>query len=155
MTVRQQSLRDRQVGRPRLLLQLCLNVDADNASLPASLEKIFNLNHTSAEPSAVQHDPAAANGLIPQATPVLNSDGDPIWKVLVFDNLGKEIVSSVLRVNDLRRWGVTIHLFVQADLVLYAYTKIESIGASTAQDIPFQTCPFYTFSNRPQRILAS
>ncbi|KAI4226310.1 MAG: hypothetical protein L6R36_003254 [Xanthoria steineri] len=84
-----QSLRDRQV---------------------ASLEKILNLNQASPEPSTVHHDPSAANGLIPKATPILNSDGDPIWKVLVFDNLGRDVISSVLRVNDLRGWGVTIHL---------------------------------------------
>ncbi|KAI4213393.1 MAG: hypothetical protein LQ351_003893 [Letrouitia transgressa] len=91
MGLQQQSLRDRQV---------------------ASLEKILNLNHISSEPLEAQHDPAAANGLIPPTTPVLSSDGDPIWKVLVFDNLGRDVVSSVLRVNDLRRWGVTIHLNV-------------------------------------------
>ncbi|KAI4259245.1 MAG: hypothetical protein L6R42_004665 [Xanthoria sp. 1 TBL-2021] len=88
-----QSLRDRQV---------------------ASLEKILNLNHASPEPSAVHHDPLAANGLIPKATPILNSDGDPIWKVLVFDNLGRDVISSVLRVNDLRGWGVTIHLNINS-----------------------------------------
>ncbi|KAL8699176.1 MAG: hypothetical protein Q9201_006153 [Fulgogasparrea decipioides] len=89
MVTQSQSLRDRQV---------------------ASLEKILNLNHASPEPSAAHHDPLAANGLIPKATPILNSDGDPIWKVLVFDNLGRDVISSVLRVNDLRGWGVTIHL---------------------------------------------
>ncbi|KAL8828337.1 MAG: hypothetical protein Q9170_006646 [Blastenia crenularia] len=89
MVTQTQSLRDRQV---------------------ASLEKILNLNSASPEQSTAQHDPSAANGLIPQATPILNSDGDPIWKVLVFDNLGRDIISSVLRVNDLRAWGVTIHL---------------------------------------------
>ncbi|KAL8735515.1 MAG: hypothetical protein Q9181_002758 [Wetmoreana brouardii] len=89
MVTQSQSLRDRQV---------------------ASLEKILNLNHASPEPSAAHHDPSAANGLIPKATPILNSDGDPIWKVLVFDNLGRDVISSVLRVNDLRGWGVTIHL---------------------------------------------
>lgn len=44
--------------------------------------------------------------------PLLNEDGDPIWKVLVFDNFGRDVISSVLRVNDLRSWGVTIHLLV-------------------------------------------
>lgn len=76
----------------------------------ASLEKILNLNHAPPETSIVHHDPAAVNGLIPHTTPILNSDGDPIWKVLVFDNLGRDVISSVLRVNDLRGWGVTIHL---------------------------------------------
>ena len=30
------------------------------------------------------------------------SDEEPVWKVLVFDNVGRDIVSSVLRVSDLR-----------------------------------------------------
>ena len=66
--------------------------------------------------SAAKHpsaDPSAANGLIPKSTPILNSDGETIWKVLVFDNLGRDVISSVLRVNDLRGWGITIHLYVQ------------------------------------------
>lgn len=59
-----------------------------------------------------QHDSTTTNGLIPQATPILNAEGEPIWKVLVFDNLGRDVISSVLKVNDLRSWGVTIHLYV-------------------------------------------
>ncbi|KAH0536424.1 hypothetical protein FGG08_006693 [Glutinoglossum americanum] len=51
-------------------------------------------------------------GLISQTTSILNPEGEPIWKVLVFDNLGRDVISSVLRVNDLRAWGVTIHLSV-------------------------------------------
>jgi hypothetical protein len=47
-------------------------------------------------------------------TPILNSDGDPIWKVLVFDDLGRDVISSVLRVNDLRAWVVTIHLHINS-----------------------------------------
>lgn len=45
---------------------------------------------------------------------ILNEDGDPIWKVLVFDNLGRDVISSVLRVQDLRNFGVTIHLSIHA-----------------------------------------
>jgi hypothetical protein len=33
--------------------------------------------------------------------------------VLVFDDLGRDVISSVLRVNDLRAWGVTIHLNIK------------------------------------------
>lgn len=76
----------------------------------AAIEKILNLNQSAPEHSSTQHDAAAANGFLPQTTPILNSDGDPVWKVLVFDNLGRDVISSVLRVNDLRGWGVTIHL---------------------------------------------
>ena len=78
----------------------------------ASIERILNLNSLPQEQSDSHHDPSAANGLIPKSTPILNSDGEPIWKVLVFDNLGRDVISSVLRVNDLRGWGITIHLYV-------------------------------------------
>jgi hypothetical protein len=76
----------------------------------ASIQKILNLNHE-VQPSGDNPDDGAANGLISHSTPILNEDGDPIWKVLVFDNLGRDVISSVLRVNDLRAWGVTIHLY--------------------------------------------
>lgn len=44
------------------------------------------------------------------SNPILNEEGEPIWKVLVFDNLGRDVISSVMRVQDLRNFGVTIHL---------------------------------------------
>lgn len=75
------------------------------APLPiASIEKILNLNHDQSK-----HE-SEANGLIPSSAPILNEEGEPIWKVLVFDNLGRDVISSVLRVQDLRNFGVTIHL---------------------------------------------
>lgn len=45
-----------------------------------------------------------------QIDSLLNEEGEPVWKVLVFDDLGRDVISSVLRVNDLRSKGVTIHL---------------------------------------------
>lgn len=77
----------------------------------ASIEKILNLNQVALE-SSIPNEPVSSNGLVPRTMPILNSDGDTIWKILVFDDLGRDIVSSVLRVNDLRSWGVTIHLYV-------------------------------------------
>ena len=103
------SLRDRQVGRPSEASVQRLS-PADRNNYIASIEKILNLNQATPESPSAHHDPTASNGLIPQSTPILNSDGDPIWKVLVFDDLGRDVISSVLRVNDLRGWGVTIHL---------------------------------------------
>ncbi|KAF8540571.1 Sec1-like protein [Trichophaea hybrida] len=87
MSTQRQSLRDRQV---------------------ASIEKIINLNHEQPKPEP------DANGLVPTSNPLLNEDGEPIWKVLVFDNLGRDVISSVLRVQDLRNFGVTIHLNLHA-----------------------------------------
>ena len=36
----------------------------------------------------------------------------------MFDDLGRDIISSVLRVNDLRGFGVTIHLLVYPGIAL-------------------------------------
>ncbi|KKA24558.1 Golgi transport protein Sly1 [Rasamsonia emersonii CBS 393.64] len=79
----------------------------------ASIQKILNLNHD-IQPAGDSHHDGTANGLISHSTPILNEDGDPIWKVLVFDNMGRDVISSVLRVNDLRAWGVTIHLNINS-----------------------------------------
>ncbi|KAF8456185.1 Sec1-like protein [Terfezia claveryi] len=70
----------------------------------ASIEKILTLNH----------ERQTHGGELPIAPPILNEEGEPIWKVLVFDNLGRDIISSVLRVQDLRNFGVTIHLNINS-----------------------------------------
>ncbi|KAI9163036.1 Protein sly1 [Paramyrothecium foliicola] len=75
----------------------------------ASLRKILNLNET------VQTDEteeAHANGLLAPVAPILDADGNPIWKVLVFDDLGRDVISSVMRVSDLRSMGVTMHMHI-------------------------------------------
>jgi sec1 family domain-containing protein 1 len=99
-----QSLRDRQIGT--WSLNKCHFLTA-----AASIQKILNLNKDVVE-SHDDQNTYQANGFLPEATPVINNDGEPIWKVLVFDNLGRDVISSVMRVNDLRTCGVTIHLSV-------------------------------------------
>lgn len=79
-------------------------------AFPASIQKLLNLNHDPRPADDSTHDSFGQGGLVSQSTPILNEDGDPIWKVLVFDGMGRDVISSVLRVNDLRSWGITIHL---------------------------------------------
>jgi hypothetical protein len=71
---------------------------------------MLNLNHEAEETIDGYSDHNTSNGLAVPSQPLLNSDGDPIWKLLVFDDLGRDVISSVLRVNDLRTWGVTMHM---------------------------------------------
>jgi hypothetical protein len=107
MSMQRQTLRDRQVGRCVLSVRCCRRTTA--ADLPeASIEKILNLNH-----GQPKHE-SDANGLGQSSKPILDEDGEPIWKALVFDNLGRDVISSVLRVQDLRNFGVTIHLNLHA-----------------------------------------
>ncbi|EGX45123.1 hypothetical protein AOL_s00173g224 [Orbilia oligospora ATCC 24927] len=73
----------------------------------ASIEKVLNLN--AEKPKQNPDDPAGGTAFV-SAAPLVDEEGEPLWKVLVFDNLGRDVISSVLRVNDLRANGVTIHL---------------------------------------------
>ncbi|KAJ2159637.1 Vesicle trafficking between the ER and Golgi [Coemansia sp. RSA 552] len=50
-------------------------------------------------------EPGAADGA---------EGGAPIWKVLIFDAFCRDVVSTVLRVNDLRDNGVTVHMRLDA-----------------------------------------
>lgn len=107
MAARIQTLRDRQIGEQCFP---CHRIKTD--SFLASIERILSLNRDDSSASGSSSaDPSGGS----QTTPLLNENGEPIWKVLVFDNLGRDIISSVLRVNDLRSKGVTIHLSVGQD----------------------------------------
>ncbi|KAJ5815862.1 Sec1-like protein [Penicillium robsamsonii] len=89
----------------------------------ASIQKLLNLNH---DPQPVEDntiDQSGSGGLISHSTPILNEDGDPIWKVLVFDKMGRDVISSVLRVNDLRAWGITIHLYPIPDVPVVYFVE--------------------------------
>ncbi|KFX87988.1 hypothetical protein V490_07903, partial [Pseudogymnoascus sp. VKM F-3557] len=77
-----------------------------------SIEKILNLNHAQ-DPAHSHADPnASSHEITSSSVPILDEDGNPIWKILVFDDLGRDIISSVLRVSDLRTWGVTMHMHI-------------------------------------------
>ena len=35
---------------------------------------------------------------------------EPIWKVLIYDSLGQDVISPLLKVNEIREQGITLHL---------------------------------------------
>ncbi|KAI1270654.1 sec1 protein [Xylariaceae sp. FL1019] len=74
----------------------------------ASLKKLLNFNHALEEAQE-----AHANSLAPAGS-ILTQEGEPIWKVLVFDDFGRDVISSVLHVTDLRSMGVTMHKHLSA-----------------------------------------
>ncbi|KAK0636302.1 Sec1-like protein [Bombardia bombarda] len=78
-----------------------------------SIKKIFNLNEA-VEPS--ENDDAHANGMLAQAAPI-TKDGLPIWKVLIFDDFGRDVIAPILSVSDLRSLGVTLHLHISTSRV--------------------------------------
>ncbi|KAI8869970.1 Sec1-like protein [Ramicandelaber brevisporus] len=44
-----------------------------------------------------------------------SSNTSPVWKVLVFDARGRDIISTVMKINHLRERGVTLHMLLGAD----------------------------------------
>jgi hypothetical protein len=69
---------------------------------------MLNLNKPVEPPaSTVSASGKAASGLkVPAAS------GPPVWKILVLDQETKDILATVLRVQDLREIGVTLHVYV-------------------------------------------
>ncbi|KAM6336184.1 sec1 family domain-containing protein 1 isoform 2-T2 [Podargus strigoides] len=47
--------------------------------------------------------------------PVKNSTGEPVWKVLVYDRFGQDIISPLLSVKELKDMGITLHLLLHSD----------------------------------------
>ncbi|PHH81091.1 hypothetical protein CDD80_3373 [Ophiocordyceps camponoti-rufipedis] len=95
------SLRDRQIC---VLFSFIPPINTLTAE--ASLKKILNLNQT------VDSGEDESHNLLAPVGPILDADGNPIWKVLVFDDLGRDVISSVMRVSDLRSMGITMHMHI-------------------------------------------
>ncbi|KAF1931388.1 Sec1-like protein [Didymella exigua CBS 183.55] len=91
----------------------------------ASIKRILNLNAPITDVEA-QND---ANEVPETAT------GGAIWKVLVFDEMGRDVISSVLRVNDLRASGVTIHLNIGTTRHMIPDVPVIYLVEPTAQNL--------------------
>ncbi|KAI7826074.1 Sec1-like protein [Gamsiella multidivaricata] len=65
----------------------------------AAIASMLNLNQKPEPASQIDQ-------VIPMAS-------DAEWKVLIFDSFGRDVISSVLRVNDLRENGVTVHMLLK------------------------------------------
>lgn len=42
--------------------------------------------------------------------PLSNSSGETVWKVLVYDRFGQDIISPLISIKELRELGVTLHV---------------------------------------------
>ncbi|KAK9460226.1 Sec1-like protein [Lipomyces oligophaga] len=76
-----------------------------------AIERLLNLNRDKS-PSGITAD----GDVIPSSNGAdVTVDGEEvIWKVLVFDRFGQEVISSVLRVNDLFQNGITMHMMLNS-----------------------------------------
>ncbi|CAH2328273.1 sec1 family domain-containing 1 isoform X1 [Pelobates cultripes] len=59
---------------------------------------------------------AALKRMLNFNVPVVKSTtGEPVWKVLIYDRFGQDIISPLLSVKELRDMGVTLHLLLHSD----------------------------------------
>ncbi|KAG2224674.1 hypothetical protein INT45_007919 [Circinella minor] len=79
------------------------NADSLRAKQYAAIASMLNLNASTSE------------GTIDVNTNNSGASGGILWKVLIFDKFGQDIISSIMRVNDLRENGVTVHMLLSQD----------------------------------------
>jgi sec1 family domain-containing protein 1 len=68
---------------------------------------MLNLN----KPIEPSPSTVSSSGKAPSALKVPAAANLPIWKILVLDQETKDILATVLRVQDLRDIGVTLHVY--------------------------------------------
>uniref|UniRef100_A0A6Q2ZFI8 Sec1 family domain containing 1 n=1 Tax=Esox lucius TaxID=8010 RepID=A0A6Q2ZFI8_ESOLU len=49
------------------------------------------------------------------APPLKTTAAEPVWKVLIYDRFGQDIISPLLAVKELRDMGITLHLLLHSD----------------------------------------
>lgn len=97
-----------------------------------ALLTLLNLNNATDGISNPLTNLAKASGKIPVP------QGPPVWKVLILDQYTKDVLATVLRVQDLRDVGVTLHVCVR-ELFLYEI-RIDCPAAScTPLDLRYRT----------------
>ncbi|KAH8725045.1 SEC1 family transport protein-like protein SLY1 [Phaeosphaeriaceae sp. PMI808] len=96
----------------------------------ASIKRILNLNAPITDIDAQDES---------HHEPTNTSTDGAVWKVLVFDEMGRDVISSVLRVNDLRGSGVTIHLNIGTTRHMIPDVPVIYLVEPTAQNLEIVT----------------
>ena len=91
--------------------------------LPAALKRMLNLNQP-----------------LPRGAVAAS---EPVWKVLVYDKFGSDIISPLLSVRELRQLGVTLHLsaILSLSLFLTYFLPLFSLSLQRTIDAPREQIP--------------
>ncbi len=54
--------------------------------------------------------------------------GQDVWKVLIYDQFCRDLISPLMNVKDLRAEGVTLHMYVNQSLLNNFITSTNEIG---------------------------
>ncbi|KAJ1556478.1 Vesicle trafficking between the ER and Golgi [Cladochytrium tenue] len=76
----------------------------------AAIISMLQLNNRDAASQLLEQDNDGDDGAI-----VNPSLSEPIWKVLIYDQAGQEIISPLLKVNELRENGITVHMHLNSE----------------------------------------
>ncbi|KAJ1650415.1 Vesicle trafficking between the ER and Golgi [Dispira simplex] len=64
-----------------------------------ALKRLLNLNHNTSNAPGFPYD-----------APSGDEEEPPTWKILIFDRFAQDMISTLLKVNDLRENGITVHM---------------------------------------------
>lgn len=72
---------------------------------------------------------------------------EPIWKILIYDRVGQDIISPIISIKELRELGVTLHVYVSLLKKLYyvAITLIFIIQSTTFRSRFYTRCAGHLF----------
>ncbi|KAJ3173938.1 Vesicle trafficking between the ER and Golgi [Geranomyces variabilis] len=83
-----------------------------------ALFAMFSLNaadtSTDSNTTSSPSSSLATNGASTAAATAL-AITDPVWKVLIYDRFAQDVISPIVKVNDLREMGVTVHMPLYSD----------------------------------------
>lgn len=82
------SIRRKQIGKKHLeVVSFRISNITYSKSFADALKQMLNLNE-----------------------PISSSSGETVWKVLVYDRFGQDIISPLISIKELRELGVTLHV---------------------------------------------
>ena len=130
--------------RPPLNIIIRQQMPSIQAAQTASLLEIFDLC-TVRQPGIA----APINSRSP--SPLPQGASSPVWKVLILDDLSKDILATVLRVQDLRDVGVTLHLLDDLSSPLFSPLMTIILDNCIMLDRSLRTCLLFIWCPLPWR----
>jgi hypothetical protein len=82
------TLKEKQISKSTSLPKYLLELEKISSSILAAIKQMLNFN----QPQTKQIAP------------------EPVWKLLIYDRVGQDIISPLISIRELRELGVTLHM---------------------------------------------
>jgi hypothetical protein len=69
-------------------------------------------------------------------TTEVDAGTEPVWKVLIYDQFGQDVISPLLKVGDLREHGITVHMYASDLCVAMTDARLLHTERQAIPDVP-------------------